>query len=99
MSKCKLCGGHLQPVLDTLSYVHHQTQCWLEVTTLLIPGQNDSDQEIGALAKWLAQELGPEVPLHLSAFHPDWKMTALPPPTNCKRVWLPSENAVAPPAA
>lgn len=75
----KLCGGHLQPVLDTLSYVHHQTQCWLEVTTLLIPGQNDSDQEIGALAKWLAQELGPDVPLHLSAFHPDWKMTDLPP--------------------
>lgn len=75
----KLCGGHLQPVLDTLSYVHHETECWLEVTTLLIPGQNDSDQEIGALAKWLAQELGPEVPLHLSAFHPDWKMTDLPP--------------------
>ena len=75
----KLCGGHLQPVLDTLSYVHHETKCWLEVTTLLIPGQNDSDQEIGALARWLAQELGPEVPLHLSAFHPDWKMTDLPP--------------------
>ncbi len=75
----KLCGAHLQPVLDTLSYVHHQTRCWLEVTTLLIPGHNDSDQEIGALARWLAQELGPEMPLHLSAFHPDWKMTDLPP--------------------
>jgi pyruvate formate lyase activating enzyme len=75
----RLCGGHLQNVLDTLAYVHHDTNCWLEVTTLLIPGQNDSDQEIAALAKWLAQELGPEVPLHLSAFHPDWKMTDLPP--------------------
>ena len=75
----KLCGAHLQPVLDTLAYVHHETRCWLEVTTLLIPGHNDSDQELGALAKWLAQELGPDVPLHLSAFHPDWKMTDLPP--------------------
>ena len=75
----KLCGAHLQPVLDTLAYVHHETGCWLEVTTLLIPGHNDSDQEIGALARWLAQELGPDVPLHLSAFHPDWKMTDLPP--------------------
>ncbi len=75
----KLCGGHLQPVLDTLAYVHHETHCWLEVTTLLIPGHNDSDQELGALAKWLVHELGPDVPLHLSAFHPDWKMTDLPP--------------------
>jgi pyruvate formate lyase activating enzyme len=75
----RLCGGHLQAVLDTLSYVQHDTDCWLEVTTLLIPGQNDSDQEIGALSKWLAKELGPDVPLHFSAFHPDWKMTELPP--------------------
>lgn len=73
------CGGHLQAVLDTLAYVHHDTDCWLEVTTLLIPGQNDSDQELGALSKWLAQELGPDVPLHFSAFHPDWKMTNFPP--------------------
>jgi pyruvate formate lyase activating enzyme len=74
----RLCGGHLQTVLDTLAYVHHDTDCWLEVTTLLIPGQNDSDRELGELARWLVQELGPEVPLHLSAFHPDWKMTDLP---------------------
>ena len=76
----RLCGGHLQPVLDTLAYVHHETDCWLEVTTLLIPGENDSDQEIGALSTWLARELGSDVPLHFSAFHPDWKMTD-PPPT------------------
>ena len=75
----KLCGAHLQPVLDTLAYVHHETRCWLEITTLLIPGHNDSDQELGALARWLVHELGPDVPLHLSAFHPDWKMTDLPP--------------------
>lgn len=76
----RLCGGHLQPVLDTLAYVHHETDCWLEVTTLLIPGQNDSEQEVGALVKWLVRELGADVPLHFSAFHPDWKMTE-PPPT------------------
>ncbi len=75
----KLCGGHLQAVLDTLVYVHHETRCWLEVTTLLIPGQNDSDHELQALAGWMARELGPDVPLHFSAFHPDWKMTDLPP--------------------
>jgi pyruvate formate lyase activating enzyme len=75
----KLCGGHLQPVLDTLAYIHHETSCWLEITTLLIPGHNDSDAELTALAKWVAKELGPDVPLHFSAFHPDWKMTDLPP--------------------
>ena len=75
----KLCGGHLQPILDTLSYIHHETSCWLEITTLLIPGKNDSAAEIKALAEWVAQELGPDVPLHFSAFHPDWKLDNLPP--------------------
>jgi pyruvate formate lyase activating enzyme len=75
----KLCGGHLQPVLDTLAYIHHLTDCWLEITTLLIPGENDSDQEIRALSGWIARELGPEVPLHFSAFHPDWKFQTAPP--------------------
>ena len=73
-----LCAGHLQPVLDTLAYLHHETQCWLEITTLLIPGQNDSEQEITALSQWIARELGPDVPLHFSAFHPDYKMTDMP---------------------
>jgi pyruvate formate lyase activating enzyme len=75
----KLTGAHLQPVLDTLAYVHHETQCWLEVTTLLIPGHNDTDAEITALTNWVAQELGPDVPLHFSAFHPDWKMIDVSP--------------------
>ena len=74
----KLCGGHLQPVLDVLSYIHHQTSCWLEITTLLIPGKNDSPAEIKALSEWVAHELGPDVPLHFTAFHPDWKMDDLP---------------------
>ena len=74
----KLCGGHLQPVLDLLSYIHHETTCWLEITTLLIPGQNDSAQEVTALSEWVAGELGADVPLHFTAFHPDWKMNDLP---------------------
>ena len=74
----KLCGGHLQPVLDQLSYIHHETDCWLEITTLLIPGRNDSTGEIKALAKWVANELSVDVPLHFTAFHPDWKMDDLP---------------------
>ena len=73
-----LCGGHLQPVLDLLAMVHHETDCWLEITTLLIPGKNDGDDELGALAAWVAKELGPDVPLHFSAFHPDWKMSDIP---------------------
>ncbi len=75
----KLCGAHLQPVLDTLAYVHHETACWLEITTLLIPGHNDGDAELRALSQWVARELGPDVPLHFTAFHPDWKMTDVPP--------------------
>ena len=75
----KLTGAHLQPVLDTLAYVHHNTDCWLEITTLLIPGHNDSDTELTALSKWVMQELGPDLPLHFSAFHPDWKMRDIPP--------------------
>jgi len=74
----KLTGGHLQPVLDTLAYVHHETACWLEITTLIIPGYNDSDAELKALSAWVAQELGSAVPLHFTAFHPDWKMSQVP---------------------
>ena len=75
----KLCGGHLHAVLDLLATVHHETACWLEITTLLIPGQNDSAAEIKALCDWVARELGPDVPLHFTAFQPDWKMNELPP--------------------
>jgi pyruvate formate lyase activating enzyme len=74
----KLTGAHLAPVLDTLKYLKHETKVWFEITTLLIPGKNDSDAEIEALAAWIMQELGPDVPLHFSAFHPDWKMIDIP---------------------
>ena len=74
----KLTGGHMEPVLDTLKYIKHETDVWLEITTLLIPGKNDSDQELNELTQWIARELGPDVPLHFSAFHPDWKMLDVP---------------------
>ncbi len=70
----KICGGHLQPVLDTLLYIRHETTTWLELTTLLIPGENDSDDELHAMTEWVADNLGPDVPMHFTAFHPDWKM-------------------------
>jgi pyruvate formate lyase activating enzyme len=75
----KLCGGHLQPVLDTLVYLKHETKVWFEITTLLIPGHNDSDAEIDAMTRWGVQNLGPDVPWHFTAFHPDWKMLDVPP--------------------
>jgi pyruvate formate lyase activating enzyme len=71
----KICGGHLQPVLDTLEYLVKETDVWTEITTLLIPGKNDSDAEIEAECKWIREHLGRDVPLHFTAFHPDWKMT------------------------
>lgn len=74
----KLTGSHLQPVLDTLLYLRHETQVWFEITTLLIPGHNDSEAEVTALSRWVMQELGPDVPLHFSAFHPDHKMSDVP---------------------
>ena len=75
----KLCGGHLQPVLDTLDYLHQETSVWIELTTLLIPGENDSDAELDAMSRWVVEHLGPDVPLHFTAFHPDWKMRDVPP--------------------
>src|SRR5205823_10337339 len=75
----RICGGRLQPVLDTLVYLVKETNVWTEITTLLIPGKNDSDEEIRAECKWIRQHLGPDVPLHFTAFHPDWKMTDIPP--------------------
>ena len=69
------CLGHLQPVLETLEYVAKETKTWLEVTTLLIPGKNDSDDELEKLCEWFAGHLGPTVPLHFTAFHPDFKLT------------------------
>ncbi len=74
----KLCGGRLQPVLDTLAYLRHETDVWVEITTLLIPGKNDSNAELEAECKWIRRELGPDVPLHFTAFHPDYKMPDIP---------------------
>jgi pyruvate formate lyase activating enzyme len=75
----RICGGRLQPVLDTLEYLVKETRVWVEITTLLIPGKNDSDEELRAQCKWIMQHLGPDVPLHFTAFHPDWKMTDIGP--------------------
>lgn len=74
----KLTGAHLQPVLDTLVYLKHETRVWFEITTLLIPGHNDGDEELTAMCRWLMTELGPDVPLHFTAFHPDHKMPDVP---------------------
>lgn len=74
----KLTGGHLQPVLDTLMYLKQETSVWLELTTLLIPGHNDSDDEIKRMTEWVVKELGADVPMHFTAFHPDWKMLDVP---------------------
>lgn len=74
----RLCSTELAPVLDTLKYLKHETDVWFELTTLLIPGENDSPAEIDEMTTWVVENLGPDVPMHFSAFHPDWKMTDLP---------------------
>lgn len=74
----KICGGQLQAVLETLEYIKHETSVWLEITTLLIPGENDSPAELDAMTQWIASRLGLDVPLHFTAFHPDWKMRDTP---------------------
>jgi pyruvate formate lyase activating enzyme len=83
----KVCGGELVPVLETLEYLKHETRVWFEITTLLIPGENDSDAELEELTQWVNEKLGPDVPLHFTAFHPDWKMTdvARTPPATLTR--------------
>jgi pyruvate formate lyase activating enzyme len=74
-----LCSARLGPVLETLEYLKHETEVWFEITTLLIPGENDSASEVAALSEWVMTHLGPDVPLHFTAFHPDWKMRDKPP--------------------
>jgi len=80
----KQTGAHLQPVLDTLKYLSQETKVWVELTTLLIPGYNDSAHEIGQMSEWIAKELGTEVPLHFTAFHPDYKMINIPATSGAK---------------
>ncbi len=74
----KLTQTRLRPVLDTLVYLKHETDVWFEITTLIIPGENDSPDELRAMCDWIIEKLGPDVPLHFSAFHPDFKMMNTP---------------------
>ncbi|MEQ8975305.1 MAG: AmmeMemoRadiSam system radical SAM enzyme [Coleofasciculus sp. C1-SOL-03] len=75
----KLAKGRLEPVLETLNYLKHETNVWFEITTLLIPGENDSPEEIDALCDWIVTNLGSDVPIHFTAFHPDYKLRHLAP--------------------
>ena len=80
----KICGADLGAILETLEYLKHETKVWFEITTLLIPGENDSDAELESMTQWIHEKLGDDVPLHFTAFHPDWKMRdigATPPAT------------------
>lgn len=74
-----VCIGHLEPVLETLEYLKHETDVWFEITNLLIPGHNDSTAEIDQMTSWVVEHLGPDVPMHFTAFHPDFKMLDVPP--------------------
>jgi pyruvate formate lyase activating enzyme len=69
----RLCKAHLKPVLDTLKYIAKETKIWLEITTLLVPGENDSDDELKKLAEFIVNEVGADVPWHISRFHPQYK--------------------------
>ncbi|WP_327007294.1 AmmeMemoRadiSam system radical SAM enzyme [Dactylosporangium sp. NBC_01737] len=82
----KVTFARLDAVLSTLDYLHG-TDVWLEITTLLIPGQNDGDDELRRQCDWLLEHLGTDVPLHFSAFHPDFKMRDIPhtPPETLRR--------------
>ncbi|MFW6184567.1 MAG: AmmeMemoRadiSam system radical SAM enzyme [Chloroflexota bacterium] len=83
----KITVGHLQPVLDTLQYLKHETDVWFEITNLLIPGENDSEEELKEMTRWVVAALGPDVPMHFTAFHPDYKMMDHPhtPPATLRR--------------
>ena len=70
----KICGGHLREVLETIQYIRNETDTWLELTTLLIPGENDSTAELHEMTRWVVEHLGADVPIHFTAFHPDWKL-------------------------
>jgi pyruvate formate lyase activating enzyme len=82
-----VCAGHLEPVKETLVYLERETDVWYEITTLLIPGENDSEAELEEMTQWVVSNLGPDVPVHFTAFHPDWKMLDRPhtPPATLSR--------------
>jgi pyruvate formate lyase activating enzyme len=75
----QICSAHLAPVLETLKYLKQQTGVWLELTTLLIPGENDSNGELDEMTRWVVEQLGPDVPMHFTAFHPDFRLRDRPP--------------------
>jgi pyruvate formate lyase activating enzyme len=83
----QICGALLENIKGTLVYLKHETDVWFEITTLLIPGENDSDEEVDALSRWVMEAVGPDVPLHFTAFHPDYKMMDKPstPPVTLTR--------------
>jgi pyruvate formate lyase activating enzyme len=74
----QICAARLAPVLETLEYLRRETGVWIEITTLLIPGENDSAEELDQMTRWVVERLGPDVPMHFTAFHPDWKMLDTP---------------------
>ncbi len=93
----QICASHLQPVLDTLVYLKHETDVWFEITTLLIPDENDSEEEIENLTSWVVENLGADVPLHFTAFHPDFRMTDkqnTPPSTLTRARHIAQKNGV-----
>lgn len=79
--------AHLEPVLDTLVWLKRETDVFFEITTLLIPGLNDSDEEITKECAWILENLGDRVPVHFTAYHPDFKMLDRPgtPPATLNR--------------
>jgi len=92
-----LCGGRLATALETLEYLHEETEVWVELTTLLIPGENDGDDELDAMTRWVVEHLGPDLPLHFTAFHPDWKLLdrpATPPDTLTRARRIARHNGV-----
>lgn len=93
----KVTGSHIEPILETILYIHQQTDVWMELTTLLIPELNDSSEEIEAMTQWVADHVGPDVPMHFTAFHPDWKMRdrpATPPHTLTRARKIALKNGV-----
>jgi pyruvate formate lyase activating enzyme len=93
----RVCAGHLEPVLETLEYLRHETEVWLEITTLLIPGLNDSAEELDRMTRWIVERLGPDVPVHFTAFHPDYKMLdrpSTPPETLTRARSIALENGI-----
>ncbi|MBN1426586.1 AmmeMemoRadiSam system radical SAM enzyme [Candidatus Fermentibacteria bacterium] len=90
----KLCAGKLQPVLDSLRWIKEQGT-WLEIVDLILPTQNDGEGEILALSEWIVDELGPDVPVHFSQFHPTYRIRNLPrtPVSTLERCYRIAKNA------